>query len=78
MAAAANTGGAGGNTLSASFSEALAQIEATQNEQLAFQQQVTDLQTKFQAESAEIENESAMAQALRTLTRTISQSLRQG
>ncbi len=78
MAAAANNGGAGGTALSASFSDALAQIEATQNEQLAFQQQVTDLQTKFQAESAEIENESAMAQALRTLTRTISQSLRQG
>lgn len=78
MAAAANTGGAGGSGISAAFGEAIAQIEAQQNAQLAFQQQATDLQTRFQAKSAEIENQSAMAQALRSLTRTISQGLRQG
>ncbi|MEZ5536676.1 MAG: hypothetical protein R3F02_13755 [Thiolinea sp.] len=77
-AAAATAGGAGASNLSSAFGDALAKVEASQTQQLDFQQKLANLQTAFQAKSSEIENDTAMASALRSLTRAINQSLRQG
>lgn len=76
MAAAVDAGGAGGS-LTTAFTTALQGAQEAQQQQLQFQQGLNENKQLFQAESAKLQMEDAMASKMARLVSSQAQALAQ-